>query len=60
MWKKRTRKQHPNPKPLEKLKIVDSGPFFPHDPSFMATKVIDGYRWLYMDQHTTMVIADII
>ena len=32
MWKERTRKPHPNPKPLEKLRIVDGGPFFPHDP----------------------------
>ena len=32
MWKERTRKPYPNPKPLEKLRIVDSGPFFPHDP----------------------------
>ena len=33
MWKERTRKPHPNPKPLEKLRIVDGGPFFLHDPN---------------------------
>ena len=32
MWIEQTRKPHPNPKPLEKLRIVDGGPFFPHDP----------------------------
>ena len=32
MRKERTRKPHPNPKPLEQLRIVDGGPFFPHDP----------------------------
>ena len=28
-----TRKLHPNPKPLEKLRIVDGGLFFPHGPN---------------------------
>ena len=38
MWKERTRKPHPNPKPLEKLRIVDGGPFFPHDPELLANE----------------------
>ena len=32
MWKEQTRKPHSKPKLLEKLRIVDGGPFFPHDP----------------------------
>ena len=32
MIQEQTRKPHPNPKLLEKLWIVDGGPFFPHDP----------------------------
>ena len=31
VWKELTRKPHPNPKPFEKLRVVNSGPFFPHD-----------------------------
>ena len=26
----------PNPKPSEKLRVVDGGPFFPHDPGILA------------------------
>ena len=32
MIQEQTRKPHPNPKLLEKLWIVDGGPFFLHDP----------------------------
>ena len=32
MWTDWTIRPHPNPKPLEKLRIVNGGPFFPHDP----------------------------
>ena len=41
MWKEWTRKPHLNPKPLEKLRIVNSGLFFPHDP----IKFLLGWAW---------------
>ena len=38
MWKEQTGKPHPNHKPLEKLRIVDGGPFFSHDPLAFPTR----------------------
>ena len=39
MQKERTRKPHPNPKPLEKLRIVDGGLLFPHGPNRLSYEV---------------------